>query len=111
VAAKSHLRFLSQATACMATNRRSVGLRSRRWGSCMATVKFYLSEAKRLMLLAAADSDPLIKELLERRARKYLHMADALEAELSQTTAIEPPAAAPAVQQQQQQIQPSKKEE
>jgi hypothetical protein len=73
----------------------------------MVTANLYVEQAKLLLLLAAADSDPVIKELLSRRAQEYLRMADALE---MGSTAIEPQAAAPAIQQQQQ-LQPEKKEE
>jgi len=44
----------------------------------MATTSFYLQQAKLLLLLAAGDSDPVIKKLLNRRAQEYLHMADEL---------------------------------
>ena len=47
----------------------------------MGTANFYLEQAKLLFLLAAADSDPVIKELLHRRAQEYLHLADELYTE------------------------------
>jgi hypothetical protein len=47
----------------------------------MATTHFYWQQAKLLLLLAAGDSDPVIKELLNRRAQEYLHMADKLYTE------------------------------
>ena len=47
----------------------------------MATTHFYWQQAKLLLLLAAGDSDPVIKELLNRRAQEYLHLADELYTE------------------------------
>ena len=47
----------------------------------MATTRFYWQQAKLLLLLAAGDSDPVIKELLNRRAQEYLHLADELYTE------------------------------
>ena len=62
----------------------------------MVTASFYVERARRLLLLAAGDSDPMIRELLTKRAKEYLRMADAL--------------GAAAAAQQQQQIQPKKDE-
>jgi predicted esterase len=61
----------------------------------MTSARLYVELAKRTFLLAAGESDPLIKELLTRRAHEYLRMADALSE-------------GPVVQQQQQQVQPKK---